>query len=114
MCAYKNLSLCMCFHHLPWKPLGKILVDACLILSSALVVQSLLACYSHFVDLTQVTVVHEETIQRIYSCVPGKPLGKLPLCTYEPQPCSLYATLDSREASGQGLHCMLLCYLSLD
>ena len=50
---------------------------------------------------------------RCWSCTPGMPLGKLTLCSCESQPCNLFATLRSREASGQGLHCVLILHLSM-
>ena len=50
----------------------------------------------------------------VQPCIPGKPLGKLSLQTCEPLLFNLYATLRSREASGQGLHCMLILHLGLD
>ena len=77
VCLRITLSLYV-FPCVPGNPLGNILVYVCLILSLALAVWSLFACYSHFLGLTQVTVVHEETIQWMYPWIPlGKPLGKL-------------------------------------
>ena len=141
VCLQITLSLYV-FPCVSGNPFGKIVVYACLILSLALAVWSLFACYSHFVGLTEVTVVHKETMQLMYPwiplgkplgklstliyprlngmrmvcmhfCIPGKPLGKLLLCTCEPQPRNLCAPLCSMEASGQDLPCMLILHLKM-